>query len=135
MEEGKQLKLQKSLSDQAESLYGKAMQAAGRGREFDEQKALRDAESAKGGKLTEEEEKNVKTLFSLTERLNDLRNEPGVRGMSDIQTNSLTARGGFNGAVRLPDAEKYNREIAQTGKKQAELLKDIKDICEKLGTF
>ena len=134
-EEGRQLTLQKSLFDQADSLLGQAMKASGQGAEYEQQKALRDAERAKGGKLTEEEAQNVKSLFSLTERLTDLRNEPGVRGMTDVQTNALTARGGFNGAVRLPDTEKYNREIAQTGKKQAELLKEIKDICEKLGTF
>ena len=134
-EEGKQLKLQKSLYDQADALLGQAMQAAGRGREYNEGKALRDAETQKGGALTGEEKRNVRRLFTLTERLNDLQNEPGVRGMTDVKTNALTARGGFSGAVRLPDTEQYNREIAQSGKRQAELLKEIKGICEKLGKF
>ena len=134
-EEGKQLKLQKSLFDQADSLLGQAMKANGQGAEYEEQKALRDAEKAKGGKLTEEETQNVKMLFSLTENLKDLQSEPGVRGMTDVKTNALTARGGFSGAVRLPDTEKYNREIAQSGKKQTELLSGIKTMVEKLGKF
>ena len=101
----------------------------------DQQKALRDAEKAKGGKLTEEEAQNVKTLFSLTERLKDLQNEPGVRGMTDVKTNALTARGGFSGAVRMVDTDRYNREISQSSKQQTDLLREIKGVCEKLGRF
>lgn len=134
-EEGKQLKLQKSLYDQADALLGQAKKANGQGTEYERQKALRDAEKAKGGKLTEEETQNVEMLFSLTERLKDLQSEPGVRGMTDVKTNALTARGGFSGAVRLPDTERYNREIAQSGKRQAELLTGIKTLVEKLGKF
>ena len=134
-QEGKRLDLQQSLREQAESLYGQAMRANGRGSAYELDKALRDAEKQKNGKLNAEEEKSVRALFSLTERLKDVQTAPGVRGMGEIKTNALTARGGFSGAVRMPDTDRYNREISQNGRRQAELLREIRDLCEKLGRF
>lgn len=125
--------LKRSLGDQAFDLYGQALNAAGRGREFEEQKALRDAERTKGYSLTDEEREQVKTLSQLSYSLAN-RREMQI-GETEIKSNSLTARGGFSGGAKMPDSEKINREIAQTGKQQLEQIQKIAGICERLGAF
>ena len=125
--------LKRNLQDQAFDLYGQAMNKAGLGKEFEMQKALRDAERAKGAELTEEEANQVKMLTSLSY---DLANQRDMQfGDTSIKTNSLTSRGGFSGGAKMPDSEKINREIATTSKLQLEQMKIITMICEKLGAF
>ena len=125
--------LQKNLQEQAYGLYGEAMTTAGRGREFEEQKALRDARKAKGGELSEEETAMVKQLSAISYAMANTR-ETSL-GDTSVKTNSLTARGGFAGGAKLPESDKINREIANTNKLQLEQMKQIATICEKLGTF
>ena len=125
--------LQKNLQEQAYGLYGEAMTKAGRGREFEEQKALRDARKAKGGELSEEETAMVKQLSAISYAMANTR-ETSL-GDTSVKTNSLTARGGFAGGAKLPESDKINREIANTNKLQLEQMKQIATICEKLGTF
>ena len=125
--------LKRNLQDQAFDLYGQAMNKAGLGKEFEMQKALRDAERAKGAELTEEEANQVKMLTSLSY---DLANQRDMQfGDTSIKTNSLTSRGGFSGGAKMPDSEKINREIATTSKLQLEQMRYIATICEKLGAF
>lgn len=129
----KEQNLRKNLQDQAFGLYGQAMERAGRGREFEEQKALRDAEKAKGGELSEEETAMVKQLSELSYKMANTRETQ--LGDTSVKTNSLTARGGFAGGAKLPETDKINREIANTNKQQLEQMKQITAICEKLGAF
>ena len=129
----KELNLRQNLQEQAYGLYGEAMTKAGRGREFEEQKALRDARKAKGGELSEEETAMVKQLSAISYAMaNTLETSLGD---TSVKTNSLTARGGFAGGAKLPESDKINREIANTNKLQLEQMKQIATICEKLGTF
>ena len=125
--------LQRNLQDQAYSLFGQAMSRAGRGREFEEQKALRDAERTKGSALSSEERELVSRLAAASFSLSTARDMQ--LGDTSIRTNSLTARGGFAGGAKLPETDKINREIATTGKQQLEQMKTITQICEKLGSF
>ena len=129
----KELNLRQNLQEQAYGLYGEAMTKAGRGREFEEQKALRDARKAKGGELSEEETAMVKQLSAISYAMANTR-ETSL-GDTSVKTNSLTARGGFAGGAKLPESDKINREIANTNKQQLEQMKQIATICEKLGTF
>lgn len=129
----KELNLRQNLQEQAYGLYGEAMTKAGRGREFEEQKALRDARKAKGGELSEEETAMVKQLSAISYAMANTR-ETSL-GDTSVKTNSLTARGGFAGGAKLPESDKINREIANTNKQQLEQMKQIAAICEKLGTF
>lgn len=125
--------LQRNLQDQAYSLFGQAMSRAGRGREFEEQKALRDAERTKGSALSSEERELVSRLAAASFSLSTARDMQ--LGDTSIRTNALTARGGFAGGAKLPETDKINREIATTGKQQLEQMKTITQICEKLGSF
>lgn len=125
--------LQRNLQDQAYSLFGQAMSRAGRGREFEEQKALRDAERTKGSALSSEERELVSRLAAVSFSLSTARDMQ--LGDTSIRTNALTARGGFAGGAKLPETDKINREIATTGKQQLEQMKTITQICEKLGSF
>ena len=129
----KEQSLRKNLQDQAFGLYGQAMERAGLGKEFAEQKALRDAEKAKGGKLTEEEMAMVRQMSAISYAMANTRETQ--LGDTSVKTNSLTARGGFAGGAKLPETDKINREIANTNKQQLEQMKQITAICEGLGVF
>ena len=131
--ERRKLALGQKLQEQAYGLYGQAMERAGRGREFEEQKALRDAEKAKGGKLSDEEMAMVRQMSAISYAMANTR-ETSL-GDTSVKTNSLTARGGFAGGAKLPETDKINREIANTNKQQLEQMKQIAAICEKLGAF
>ena len=129
----KEQNLRKNLQEQAFGLYGQAMEGAGRGQEFAEQKALRDAEKAKGAALSEEEAAMVRKLSSISYAMANTRETQ--LGDTSVKTNSLTARGGFAGGAKLPETDKINREIANTNKQQLEQMKQITAICEGLGVF
>ena len=129
----KEQNLRKNLQEQAFGLYGQAMEGAGRGQEFAEQKALRDAEKAKGAALSEEEAAMVRKLSSISYVMANTRETQ--LGDTSVKTNSLTARGGFAGGAKLPETDKINREIANTNKQQLEQMKQITAICEGLGVF
>lgn len=129
----KEQNLRKNLQEQAFGLYGQAMERAGHGQEFAEQKAMRDAEKAKGAALSEEESDMVRKLSSISYAMANTRETQ--LGDTSIKTNSLTARGGFAGGAKLPESDKINREIANTNKQQLEQMKQIAAICEGLGAF
>ena len=125
--------LKRNLQDQAFELYGQAMSRAGREQEFAQQKALRDAERTKGFGLTEDERELVSQLVSASFSRASARDLQ--LGDTSIRTNALTARGGFAGGAKLPETDRINREIANTGKLQLEQMRYIASICEKLGAF
>ena len=131
--ERRKLALGQNLQEQAFGLYGQAMEGAGHGQEFAEQKALRDAEKVKGAALSEEETAMVRKLSSISYAMANTRETQ--LGDTSVTTNSLTARGGFVGGAKLPETDKINREIANTNKQQLEQMKQITAICEGLGVF
>lgn len=125
--------LQKGLRDQGLGLQDQAMRRAGFVRQAEVEKALRDAETQKGSKLTTAEAKKVRELSDLLYRMNT---DPGrSTGSMEIRTNSLTARGGFASGAVLPDRNRVNLEIRNYNKRQLDMLSEIKQICTELGKF
>ena len=118
------LNLQKSQKQEFESLYDKALRAAGRGKEADQTAALKRARESKGSDLTDAERDTTLKLLALTEKLNNLGQGPNLGDMS-IKTNSLTARGGFQGGAVAPDKDRINKAISDHTKRTNELLQEI----------
>lgn len=125
--------LERDQRDKAYDLYGKAMEKAGLGREYAERKALMEARAVKGRELTGEEAELVRKLAELSWAL-DNRREAKYGDMS-ISSNSLTARGGFQGGAKAPDSDRINREIASTSKSMLQVLQRIEAVNRELGVF
>jgi len=122
--------LKLNLAEQARNLRGKAMEQAGRGREFAEEESLRKAAELKKGKLTADETANVKKIARLTWEMDHRETPRGA--MPTIQTNSLTARGGFAGGVKVPQTDQINRDIRDSNRKQVETLQSLERMIRKL---
>lgn len=129
----KALNLQISNRDKAQDLKYRAMEMAGRGKEASEQRALWDAEQRKGRKLTDSEIEATKKLHELTWNFDNRRGQDF--GSMAVQTNSLTARGGFQTGAAAPDVDKYNRIIAENGKTMLSIVQRIETICRNFGNF
>ena len=129
----KALNLQISNRDKAQDLQWRAMEKIGRGKEASEQRALWDAERTKGSKLTDSEIEATKKLHELTWQL-DNRRGPDFGDLS-IQTNDLTKRGGFRSGAVVPDADKYNRQIAEHNKSMHTILQRIESMVADFGKF
>ena len=114
-------------------LAGEYDKAAALKKEAAEQRALRDAEKIKGDKLTVSEIELTRKLHDLSWNMQNLSDQQF--GDLSIKTNSLTARGGFQGAAVVPDSDKFNREIAQTNKTMLNVLQRIETLCAQLGKF
>lgn len=126
-------KLAGTQGKEAATLYDRALRAAGRGQEADTRAAIRNAEQAKGGTLTDEERASTLELLELTQTLDRLSNTN--IGNLATQTNSLTARGGFATGAVTPDADKYQRITAENGKNILSVAQRIEQICRQFGTF
>lgn len=131
--EKKSAALKSELREKAQDLRWQAMEKAGQGKEAAEQRALRDAERRKGGQLTYDEAMQVKKLSELSWNVNNPQ-APQFGDLS-IQTNSLTARGGFLTGAAAPDTDKYNRIIADNGKTMLSVVQRIETICRDFGKF
>lgn len=105
-------KLKSAQKTQAESLYEQALRVSGRVREADQKQAIRTAETAKGSALTDEEKAMTLKLLELSSELQKLSEKPEIQGDFAIRTNELTARGGFQTGVRIPDTTMYQKQIA-----------------------
>lgn len=127
-------KLKESLRSKAENLRDSAMREAGRGREADYLKSMREAEKTKGSPLTKEEKARVAMLADLSWEWENRRQAPELGDLS-IQTNSLTSRGGFASGAVMPDKDAVNRSIAEHSKKTNEILERISRTLEGIGTF
>ena len=125
--------LKKNLKTQSFDLYGQAMTQAGFGKEFAQQKALRDAREVKGSDLSDSERSSVLKLAELSFGLSQ-RRETSFGDLS-IKTNALTSRGGFQGGAVVPDTDRYNREIALTSRTLLVTLQRIETLCKDMGTF
>ena len=125
--------MKKNLKTQSFDLYGQAMTQAGFGKEFAQQKALRDAREVKGSDLSDSERSSVLKLAELSFGLSQ-RRETSFGDLS-IKTNALTSRGGFQGGAVVPDTDRYNREIALTSRTLLVTLQRIETLCKDMGTF
>lgn len=126
-------KLGQAQKQQAESLYDRALRAAGKNREADTRAALESAKKAKGGELTEDERTRTLELLDLTRQLDDFKG--ASFGNLAVQTNSLTARGGFASGAVVPNAEKYAKTQAENGKSILNVVQRIEAICSEIGKF
>ena len=114
----------------------------GKGKEAAIEEALNRARKQAEGlgtKLTADQEQRIRTVtaasYDLSHPAAAVPETPAAvqRFVSaSIKTNSLTARGGFQSAVVMQDSEKYNRSIAASGKKQIQVLGEIKRSLAKL---
>jgi hypothetical protein len=50
-----------------------------------------------------------------------------------IKTNELSQRGGFKGGVVMPESDRINMAIMNSGKSQVQILTQIKDLLSKMG--
>ena len=94
------------------------------------EQALKDARAAKGADLTDEESEAVRKIAKLTYSMNNRReNDPGDLS---IKTNSLTARGGFQGGAVAPDLERYNRITAENSKQSLARIRMLETNVAKI---
>ena len=130
--EQQELNLKGSLKSQGENLQIQAMKAAGYGKQAAELEAIRNAEKAKGAKLTEEEAKQVKKLASLQYDLANLNTSVQFTG---TMTNELASRGGFSSSVVSDDRYDVNQQILTVQKAQEALLRQIETELKKMGVI
>lgn len=130
--EQQELNLKGSLKSQGENLQIQAMKAAGYGKQAAELEAIRNAEKAKGAKLTEEETKQVKKLASLQYDLANLNTSIQFTG---TMTNELASRGGFSSSVVSDDRYDVNEQILTVQKAQEALLRQIETELKKMGVI
>lgn len=97
---------------ETQSLYIQALKAMGKTAEAAEKEALSKAETAKGSALTDEEKAMTLKFLELSSELQKLSEKPEIQGDFAIRTNELTARGGFQTGVRIPDTTMYQKQIA-----------------------
>ena len=92
--------------------------------------ALKDARAAKGAELTDKESEAVRKIAKLTYSMNSRReNDPGDLS---IKTNSLTARGGFQGGAVAPDLERYNRITAENSRQTLARMRTLETNVAKI---
>jgi hypothetical protein len=93
------------------------------------QSTLRDFESKKGESATEEERELIRQLASLTTAVN---NKPQSEKIAEIQTNALTARGGFQTGAVLGDKDALQRQIEKNTQREANQSEEIKNLVKKI---
>ena len=108
-------------------LGDKALRAMGLDRQADREAALLRAREIKGTALSPEEQARTLRMVDLSRTL-----ALGGPQFRDIQTNSLTARGGFAGGVRNQSSTNYAKISADYTKKLAELQRETKSLLDKL---
>lgn len=94
------------------------------------EQALKDARAAKGADLTDEESEAVRKIAKLTYSMNNRRENNA--GDLSIKTNSLTARGGFQGGAVAPDLERYNRITAENSRQSLARMRTLESNVAKI---
>ena len=123
--------LKSNLSDQTRDLLDAAKRAAGLDKEADTDKAIREAEKAKRGKLDDDERAYVLKLVDLTRAVSGQEENPlAWKPELSSKTNELTARGGFSTGAVMPSAEQINKSILSEIQNKFKLLGDIKDLLQ-----
>ena len=135
------LKLQDYFQNQNESLDIQWMKENGYLKDALRLEVLRNAEKIKGGKLTEEELKNVEILadrqFELQNRSgkseeNSYKQTLNIRGEL---TNDLARRGGFTSSVVSDPMWTINQQLLQVQKSQNNILSSIRDDIKNVGVI
>ena len=126
------IKLQNAQKKEAESLYGRALRLMGRKQEADESDALKRAKEQKGSELTDAEKASTLKLLHLTSQLEGL----GSTNRMDfaVQTNALTARGGFQTGVRSRDdaLTQYNNQMMNLSKNHLRVAEEIRQHLDNM---
>ena len=135
------LKLRDYFQNENKSLDIQGMKENGELKEALRLEVLRNAEKIKGGKLTEEELKNVERL---ADRQFELQNRSGkgeenrykqtlnIRGEL---TNDLARRGGFTSSVVSDPMWTINHQLLQVQKSQNIILTGIRDDIKNVGVI
>ena len=97
------------------------------------QKRIEQIEESNKVKLTDEQKGKVKSLVEAEIKLEKLQIEKPNLSRYQIQTNELTARGGFQGGAVAFGKEQVNTEIKNYAAKQTNLLSQIKSILQNGG--
>ena len=123
--------LQSNLTDQTRDLLDAAKRSVGLDKEADEDKAIREAEKAKRGKLDDRERDYVLKLVELSRAVSGQEENP-LAWKPDLssRTNELTARGGFSTGAVMPSAEQINKSILSELQSKFKLLGEIKEILQ-----
>ena len=123
--------LKSSLKDQSLDLLDAAKRKAGLDEEADTDRAIREAEKTKRGKLSAEEEDYVRKLTQLSRAVSGQEENP-LSYTSDlsVRTNELTARGGFASGAVMPSVEQVNKNILSEIKNARDLLSRIQETVE-----
>ena len=123
--------LRENLSDQTRDLLDAAKRSVGLDREADTDKAIREAEKAKRGKLDDDERAYVLKLVDLSRTVSGQEEDP-LAWKPDLssRTNELTARGGFSSGAVQPSTEQINKSILSELQKKLTLLGDIKGLLQ-----
>lgn len=126
------IKLQNAQKKEAESLYGRALRVMGMNRQADERSALQKAREQKGSELTDAEKASTLKLLHLTSQLEGL----GSTNRMDfaVQTNALTARGGFQTGVRSRDdaLTQYNNQMMNLSKNHLRVAEEIRQHLDNM---
>ena len=126
------IKLQNAQKKEAESLYGRALRVMGMNRQADEKSALQKAREQKGSELTDAEKASTLKLLHLTSQLEGL----GSTNRMDfaVQTNALTARGGFQTGVRSRDdaLTQYNNQMMNLSKNHLRVAEEIRQHLDNM---
>lgn len=92
------------------------------------QRAKLDAKKKLGRDLTGGESDLLRRMTTLSSGLSE--GAPKAANLK-IETNELTARGGFQGGALVPPKENYNKDIRTYNEKQTRLLEDLKTLIQK----
>ena len=123
--------LQSNLTDQAQNLLDAAKRKVGRDAEADSDKAIRDAEKLKRGKLDESEKELVLKLTELSRAISGKEDNPlDWKPDLSVKTNELTSRGGFATGAVAPSAEQVNQSILSSLQHNLKTLNNIENLLK-----
>ena len=92
------------------------------------QRAKLDAKKKLGRDLTGGESDLLRRMTTISSGISE--GAPKAANLK-IETNELTARGGFQGGALVPPKENYNKDIRTYNEKQTRLLEDLKTLIQK----
>lgn len=121
----------KQLRAARQGILGKAqslLDRTGDKREGAYASALRDFEAKKGEAATDQEKELIRKLADLTVSIGEKTNLK----FSEIQTNSLTARGGFQSGAVVNDKDAINRQIEKNTQREAALSEDLRNLVKRI---
>lgn len=123
----KNLQADKSLKDDALSLYDRLSPKNADTMYQQRMRKFRD----QGIELNSDQQDTLRKLVQLEFSADNL---PKLDlSQYQIKTNELTARGGFKSGVVMPESDRINMAIMNSGKSQVQILTQIKDLLSKMG--